>query len=263
MKKSTLWVIKQGAKKAVSEVEGQMKAGTIKQIESCGWLPITEEMTDSETAENNTSNKESTLRLSNIVSGMSKKDVLVQFRGAGKNTGVIVYGPGCVEGAPTQFVVWLNPALDVEGIVKGVAIAVARILNGGYKVPTKTPDKIGKVNYTFPNGVGGTDKVAFNGTWVVSQGITKIEATNKAGVVTKLTVDEESLQEAMMFAEEINARLEDEAASAAAENIKLKARVEKMNQQRIEREEREAKAAEKIAAMEAKIAAYELANAAA
>ena len=128
--KSTLWVMMRGKAGAVKDVEAKMKEGTIKQIESCGWLPITEEMTENVKAVSNNSNKESSLRLSRILGDMTKKNVLVQFRGAGKNNGVIVYGPGAVEGAPTQFVVWLSPSLDVEGIVKAAAIATARILNG-------------------------------------------------------------------------------------------------------------------------------------
>lgn len=260
--KSTLWVMKRGKAGTVKEIEGQMKAGTIKQIESCGWLPITETMTESDKVVSNNLNKESTLRLSNILSGMTKKNVLVQFRNAGKNNGVIVYGPGAVEGAPTQFVVWFNPSLDIEGLVKGAAIATARILNGGYKKPTEKNDKVGKVKYTFNNGMGGTGKVAFDGAWVVSQGITKIEATNKDGVVTKLTVDEESLNEALMFAEVINARLEESAANAEAENIKLKERIAKMEAARIEQEKRDAKNAEKMAEMKARVKAYEAANAA-
>jgi len=174
---------------------------------------------------------------------------------------VIVYGPGAVEGAPTQFVVWFKPSLDIEGLVKGAAIATARILNGDYKKPSEKNDKVGKVKYTFNNGMGGTGKTAFDGAWVVSQGVTKIEATHKDGSVTKLTVDEKSLNDALMFAEEINARLEDEAASAASENIKLKERIAKMDAARIEQEKRDAKNAEKMAEMKAKVKAYELASA--
>jgi len=259
---STLWVMKRGKAGTVKEIESQMKAGTIKQIEACGWLPITETMTASDKVVSNNSNKESTLRLSNILSGMTKKNVLVQFNKAGKNNGVIVCGPGAVEGAPTQFVVWFNPTLDVEGLVKGAAIATARILNGGYKEPTEKTDKVGKVKYTFNDGMGGTGKTSFDGAWVVARGVTKIEATHKDGSVTKMTVDEKSLNDALMFAEQINARLEDEAASAEAENVKLKNRIAKMDAARIEQEKRDAKNAEKMAEMVAKVAAYELASAA-
>jgi len=262
MGKSTLWVIGKGNKKAIADMEAAMKTGMIKQIESCGWLPISDKMTDSQAVETKNSNKETSLKLSNIVSGLTKQDVLVQFGKAGKNNGVVVHGPGSVQGSPYQFAVWLNPSLDAQGVVKGIAIASARVMHGAYKVPAKSPDKIGKVQYTYPNGVGGTGKVSFDGTWVVSRGITKIEATDTDGVVTLLTVDAESLQLAQSFETAINKRAEDKASDDATKNAELMARVEKMNAARIEQEKRDAKNAEKMAEMKAKIAAYELSNAA-
>ena len=262
MDKSTLWVIGKGNKKAIADMEAAIPAKVVEQIESCGWLPITVEMSDSQTVQTNNSNRETNSKLSNIVSGLTKQDVLVQFGKAGKNNGVIVYGPGCVQGRPKQFAVWLNPSLDVQGIVKGIAIAAARVMHGAYKEPTESPDTIGKVQYTYPNGSGGTGKVSFDGTWVVSRGITKIEATDKDGVVTLLTVNAESLQLAQSFETAINKRAEDKASDDAAKNAVLVARIAKYDAARIEQEKRDAKNAEKMAEMKAKIAAYELSNAA-
>jgi len=262
MDKSTLWGINQGGKKLISDMEKAIPAKVVEQIEACGWLPITVEMSDSQTVQTNNSNRETNSKLSNIVSGLTKQDVLVQFGKAGKNNGVIVHGPGCVQGRPKQFAVWLNPSLNVQGIVKGIAIAAARVVHGTYKVPTESPDTIGKVQYTYPNGVGGTGKVSFDGTWVVSRGITKIEATDTDGVVTLLTVDAESLQEAQMYAEVINERDAEKAEKAETKNTELMARVEQMNKDRIKREAQDVKNAEKMAEMKAKIAAYELSNAA-
>ena len=258
-----LWVSGAGSKKNVADMAAAMNNQTIKRIEACGWLPVSDEITKAEldAIVKEPDNKATTARLSAILSELTGKDVLMSFRGAGKNNGVIVYGPGCIAQAPKQFAVWLNPRLDTKGLVKAMAIAAACVKHGAFKKESETSDnvKVPKVQYSSKNGVGGTEKVAFTGEFIVGQGIVKVECTDKDGNKFTFKADAEQLQTAQSFADTIKARQNKADEKAAGELEKLKAKIMKMEASKAKRDAKDAADALKTAERKAKAEAMQVA----